>query len=95
MAQDIYKLNTRKRQPKPPQWKIEPGVCRQCGNGFERIRQAQVYCSRDCRDTYWAENRRWLPDPETVTLEELAEFMSGYLRMVRCLPGHGKIELEY
>lgn len=95
LSQDIYKLNVRPRKKKKPVWMTVERVCVQCGGNYLPIRQKQKYCSPGCREEFWAGNKRWLPDPVTVTEESLRDFISGYLRAVECLPDHGKLTIKY
>lgn len=92
---DIHKLNERKRPPKPPKWKSEVRVCVHCAEQYSPIRYKQKYCSVECRNEFWARNRRWMPDPETVQPEELQEFLRDYLRQCHFLPDHGEVTFTF
>lgn len=94
-GKDIGSLRGRLPSSRPKKWKREPRICKQCGDEFHRIRVKQKYCSPECREAYWAGNKRWMPDPETATMAEIAEFLSGYLKAVKGLPDHGKIVLKW
>jgi hypothetical protein len=94
-SKDIHKLTGRAPSSRKKKWQLETRICNQCKEGYRPIRQRQKYCSAKCREDFWSDNRRWLPDPETVEEEQIKEYLAVYFRSVKCLPDHGEITIEF
>lgn len=94
-SKDIHTIKGRAPSTRKKKWMTEERICVQCAESYLPIRQKQKYCSAGCREEYWAGNKRWLPDPVTVTEESLRAFLSGYLKAVECLPDHGELTIKF
>ena len=90
---DIHRLNTKRR--KKSKNRLRPRTCVGCSKEYQPKRSHQKYCTIECREDTYDKQRRWLPDPNTTNLDALSKVLSSYLQRVKCLPNHGKIEVEW
>jgi hypothetical protein len=90
---DINKLKVRKR--KKEKRHLRPRVCVGCQVEYQPKRGHQKYCTVECREKTYDKQRRWLPDPDTVTQEALHNVLQSYFKRVDSLPEHGEVLIKW